>query len=146
MVGPVTCTHRLLIDELCNNAHIFYMKGDLSFRVNEARKYKEDAHRLHAGSGSEVIYYVPKPVKQCRIYGFSTEDTTHLQLAVSENGRNFMKMEPEFKNISTGSGEYDYLFPVYYAIRIPEYKFHYIQIKIKTSIALSRVEIIYGGK
>ena len=59
VVGPVHVTHRTLVDELWNDSRIFVKEGNLRFVENEARKFKEDCHRLAGQSNSAVIYHAP---------------------------------------------------------------------------------------
>jgi mannan endo-1,4-beta-mannosidase len=145
IIGPVIPDRYTLVDELYNNAHIFHMTGDFTFKQNEARKYKEDAHRLEGKRGSELIYYVPQPVRGFTIYAFSATDTTHLQLYLSKDGSKFNEITATYKNISGGKGEYEYLFPVQYNYQCKEADMYYLKIVFNTTCALSRVELSYGG-
>ena len=57
-------THRTLVDELWNDSRIFLKEGKLAFAENEARKFKEDCHRLAGAAKSAVVYYAPGGI-QC---------------------------------------------------------------------------------
>ena len=55
-VGPVTIDRHTLVDELWNDSRMFLRQGKLTFRQNDARKFKEDCHRLTGEPGSAVVY------------------------------------------------------------------------------------------
>jgi len=145
IVGPVTPDHYTLVDEFHSDTHIFFRKGNSALRQNEARKYKEDAHRLDGERDSELIYYLPQPVRGFTVYVFSAIDTTHLQLYLSQNGSEFSEITTKYKNFSAGKGEYEYLFPVRYDYKTQGSDTYYLKILFNTTCMLSRVEIKFGG-
>jgi mannan endo-1,4-beta-mannosidase len=144
IMGPVTPDHYTLIDEFRNDSHIFYRKGDFTFQQNEARKYKEDAHRLQGSTGSELVYYLPQPLHACTLYTFAASDSSQLQLYLSDNGRDFNAVTSDYQSFSTGKGEYGYLYPVRYRYQTDTDDNTYLKIVFTAPCTLSRLEITYG--
>jgi hypothetical protein len=111
----------------------------------QTHHYEKDAHRLHADRGGELIYYVPQPIHACTLYMFSAKDTVHLQCFLSQNGVDFIETKPAYAHFSTGKGEYQYLFPIWYRFETNKENNYYIKIRFIAPCALSRVEIEYSG-
>ncbi len=89
VIGPVRVTHRTLVDELWNDSRIFLKEGSLQFVDNQARKFKEDCHRLSGSEKSAVIYRVRDGIHAVRVFLFSPSDQPAIRLLFSKDGRTF---------------------------------------------------------
>ena len=81
VVGPVHVTHRTLVDEFWNDSRIFVKEGNLRFVENEARKFKEDCHRLAGQSKCAVIYHAPGGIEAVRVFLFSQSDQPAIRIS-----------------------------------------------------------------
>lgn len=114
VVGPVTVRHRVLVDNLANLSQVFIMTGSVHLERNQARRFKEDFHRLRLEPQAAVIYRVPGILTGCRIDTFSEDTKIRLQMAVSSDGSEFQTVEPAVASFHAGAAEYGYLAPVRY--------------------------------
>ncbi len=92
-VGPVRVTHRTLVDELWNDSRIFLKEGKLTFAENEARKFKEDCHRLAGVAKSAVVYRVPAGIGEVRAFVFTQSDQPAVRILFSKDGQKFVPVE-----------------------------------------------------
>ena len=93
VVGPVRVTHRTLVDELWNDSRIFLKEGKLAFAENEARKFKEDCHRLAGVAKSAVVYYAPGGIQAVRAFLFTQSDQPAVRVLFSKDGQTFEPVE-----------------------------------------------------
>jgi mannan endo-1,4-beta-mannosidase len=105
VVGPVQVTHRTLVDELWNDSRIFMKEGNLRFAQNEARKFKEDCHRLAGQAKSAIIYYAPGGIGAVRVFLFSQSDQPALRILFSQDGRKFTPAESKVVTTATYGGD-----------------------------------------
>ncbi len=89
VVGPVRVTHRTLVDELWNDSRIFLKEGKLTFAENEARKFKEDCHRLAGVAKSAVVYRVPGGIGEVRAFVFTPSDQPAVRILFSKDSQKF---------------------------------------------------------
>ena len=94
-------THRTLVDELWNDSRIFLKEGKLAFVENEARKFKEDCHRLAGTAKSAVVYYVPGGIQAVRAFLFTQSDQPAIRVLFSKDGRTFEPVESAAKGTAT---------------------------------------------
>jgi mannan endo-1,4-beta-mannosidase len=100
-VGPVHVTHRTLVDELWNDSRIFLKEGDLQFTENQARKFKEDCHRLAGRAKSAIVYRAPGGIAAVRVLLFSQSDQPAIRLSFSKDGRTFGPVESQVARTET---------------------------------------------
>jgi len=79
----------MLVDELWNDSRIFLKEGTLTFAENEARKFKEDCHRLAGVAKSAVVYRAPGGVSQVRVFVFTQSDQPAVRILFSKDGQEF---------------------------------------------------------
>ncbi|MBZ0256398.1 fibronectin type III domain-containing protein, partial [bacterium] len=139
--GPVKATHKMLIDEFQNESLLFHKQGELRLVQNEARRYKEDVHRLHGEDGAWILYKSPAPMIGFAAYAFPIKEQSSLVISISNNGRTFETIEPKVINYSSEEGEYGYFDPVLYTA---SFNAQFLKIEFKGNVALSRVEIGYA--
>jgi hypothetical protein len=151
VVGPVHVTHRTLVDELWNDSRIFVKEGNLRFAENEARKFKEDCHRLAGQSKCAVIYHAPGGIQAVRVFVFSQSDQPVIRILFSQDGRKFSPVESKITGTAT-YGEQAYGFwkaqvcsaPARASKETPDgvtTNGDYVRIEFLAEAQLSRVEI-----
>jgi mannan endo-1,4-beta-mannosidase len=144
IVGPVDVRTLSLVDEFENYAKLFYRSPKLTISRNEARRYKEDAHRLDGEAGEWVLYAVPGSIQQCQIYTFADSGDAQLKMSVSTDGKRFTDVETSLLDYAEGKGEYGYLHPVLYQVKNVADAPSFLRIDFTGKTSLSRVEIQYG--
>jgi hypothetical protein len=158
VVGPIQATHRTLVDELWNDSRIFLKEGKLAFAQNEARKFKEDCHRLAGVATSSVAYYVPGGIRAARAFLFTQSDQPAVRMLFSKDGKTFEPVEATTQGITT-HGEDAYGFWKARVCSVPARAYpsadkitpdgvttngSYVKIEFLTEAQLSRVEIDYA--
>jgi hypothetical protein len=139
-------THRTLVDELWNDSRIFAKEGNLQFAEKEARKFKEDCHRLAGAGKSAIIYYVPGGVRAARVFLFSRPDQPAVRILIAKDGRTFGAVEPTVaRTVTYGEQAYGFWKALLYAATCAEPGCNYVRIEFPADVQLSRVEIDYGG-
>ncbi len=171
-VGPVRITHRTLVDELWNDSRIFLKQGALQFRQNDARKTKEDCHRLSGAPGSAIVYRTREAIGAIRLFVYSpppaagsgpagdTEpapattgprpagDTgaSDLRVSFSADGAQFKPVEPLVTRTSThGEKVYGFWKADLYAATPGAPGCRYVMIEFRSGAQLGRVEVEYGS-
>ncbi|HEX9654921.1 MAG TPA: fibronectin type III domain-containing protein, partial [bacterium] len=142
-VGPVQVEHLTLVDELSNNSRVFYLEGKTAFVVNQARKFKEDSHRLQGESASTATYYVPENIRGWRVYTFAPKDSANFQFYLSTDCKKFVEVEPEKISYSSGAGDYGYWMPILYKRGASGEPATYLRIMFLSDAQITRVEIDY---
>jgi hypothetical protein len=141
--GPVTITHRTLVDELRTESKMLLTEGTLRFRSNEARKYKEDAHGLEGRKGAAAIYRTAATLVGGRVYFFADHADDHLAFRSSKKGEHFRAYQPTLETVSAGDvATYGYKQPfIYHLDDLPE-GIRYLRIEFQgTDARLSRIEL-----
>jgi hypothetical protein len=145
VVGPVRVTHRTLVDELWNDSRIFVKEGKLAFAQNEARKFKEDCHRLAGVPKSSVVYHAPGGIQTMRAFLFTQSDQPAIRVFFSKDGRTFEPAESAIKGFSTyGEDAYGFLKARLCSASSASADYDYVKIEFLTEAQLLRVEIDYG--
>jgi mannan endo-1,4-beta-mannosidase len=145
VIGPIAVPCRTLIDEMQDWRFILRRDGDLTLHAEQARKCKEDAHRVRGGAGASMIYQVDAPISSWKVFSFFPGDVKDFKFSVSPDGRDFKPVEFKRQDYYAGSGQYDYFKPVLYSGTGPGAA-KCLKIEFRTEAQISRVEIRYGGK
>jgi mannan endo-1,4-beta-mannosidase len=141
-VGPVRVTHRTLVDELWNDARIFLKEGDLQFADNQARKFKEDCHRLAGQSKSAIVYRAPGGIEAVRVFLFTQSDRPAIRLLFSKDARTFAPVEATVARTAThGEDAYGFWRALAYSAGPDQPDCDYVKIEFQADAQLSRVEI-----
>ncbi len=148
VVGPVVVQHLTLIDEMKDFSLINQRGGLMSLESKQARRTKEDMHRLKLSREAYIVYKVPLEINQMRVYSFISGEAAEIKVAVSTNGESFEEISAQRKDLVSGAGEsdaYGYLRPVSFTAenRISDAK--YLKIESAGDVQISRIEINYGG-
>jgi hypothetical protein len=146
VVGPVKVICKTLVDEMQDFKLIGNREGALSIETKEARKFKEDIHRLKGIKGSSIIYKVESPVFLWMVYSFFPANIADFNFSVSADGQNFKPVKFSRFDYFAGKGDYSYYSPVLYAglddTIVHDFKF--LKIEYNAEAQISRVEIKYG--
>jgi hypothetical protein len=142
IVGPVRVTHRTLVDELWNDSRIFAKEGKLRFVENEARKFKEDCHRLSGEAGSAIIYRAPGGIQAARILLFSPSDQPGIRVAFSKDGRTFEPVElTTVRTVTYGEDAYGFWKALRCSASPHDSDADYMRIEFQSETQVSRIEI-----
>ena len=156
VVGPVRATHRTRVDELWNDSRIFLKEGKLAFVENEARKFKEDCHRLAGAPKSAVVYRAPGGIREVRASVFTQSDQPAVRIYFSKDARTFEPVEVTANTTAVqGDDAYDswkaQVCSVPVRASLPAKKitpdgvttngYDYVKIEFTAEAQLSRVEI-----
>ena len=145
VVGPVRVTQRTLVDEFWNDSRVFVKEGKLQFVENQARKFKEDCHRLSGDKGSAVIYYAPGGIESVRILLFSPSDQPGIHVGFSKDGWTFGPVEPAVaRTVTYGEDAYGFWKALRCSADPGGSGFDYVRIEFQGESQLSRIEIDYG--
>ena len=165
VVGPVRIAHRTLVDELWNDSRIFLTQGAVQFRQNDARKVKEDCHRLSGSPGSTIVYRTCEPIEAVRLYVYShprppesrpatqaesrpaaTAEMRDVRVSFSPDCTRFKQVEPQIERTSTyGEAVYGFWKADLYTARPQGADCQYVMIEFRTDAQLGRVEVEYGS-
>ncbi|MFZ1290446.1 MAG: hypothetical protein WAR79_10155 [Melioribacteraceae bacterium] len=143
VVGPITCNSRMLIDYMQNLTVLYFAEGDLELKTNEARKFKEDSHRLEISDDSKLVYFVDGKIISFNVFAFSKDDEDSLIFSLSNNGDNFEEVKVNRKSYYSGEGDYDYWIPAKYSLEIYDSKDSnsFIQFEANQINQISQIEI-----
>ncbi len=145
VVGPVRVMHRTLVDELWNDARIFVKEGNLRFAENEARKFKEDCHRLAGQGKCAVVYRASGGIVAVRAFLFARSNQPAIRILSAKDGRTFERVESAVVRTETYGGQaYGFWNALRYSASPVEPGGDYVRIEFLAEAQLSRVEIDYG--
>ncbi len=144
IIGPVSVNSKTLTDEMQDFKLIGNRKGELSLETKEARKFKEDMHRLKGTKGSSIIYKVEPPIVSWKVYSFFPSNIANFNFSVSNDGQNFKPVKFLRNDYFTGKGDYSYYPPVLYSGTGNGDNARYLKIEYADEAQISRVEIKYG--
>ncbi|HRR55437.1 MAG TPA: cellulase family glycosylhydrolase [Acidobacteriota bacterium] len=145
VVGPVVAKYRVLVDEHENLSQVFHAIGPITLEQDQARRFKEDFHRLRLGDGGAVIYRVAGRLQRIRIFSFAEDAVPRLEIEVSDNGAEFQAAPADVEEFGAGEAEYGYLTPVRYTVgRAGLPTGGYVRLRSRSVVHLSRVELYYS--
>jgi mannan endo-1,4-beta-mannosidase len=146
VVGPVSVTCKTLADEMRDFKLIGNREGTLSLETKEARKFKEDIHRLKGEKGSSIIYKAESPIVSWKVLSFFAANIADFNFYVSADGKNFKPVKFARRDYFTGKGDYSYCLPVLYTSAEIGDDAQYFKIEYMGEAQISRVEIKYGKR
>jgi hypothetical protein len=142
--APVVVKQKTLIDECWNFAIAFSRSGDLSMQTDNSRAFKEDAHRLAAKAGAQLVYYTPGALTEVKLYLFAKTTKDNIQVSVSTTGTEYVPLQIEATSFYSGPADYDYWRPLLYHSQAVPANAHFIKIAFLQESQLGRAELIYG--
>lgn len=144
IIGPIFKKHHTLVDEFFNYGVIFSHNDQVSIQNDNARYFKEDAHRLKGNKNGQIVYYTPMNMNEVVVYLFSDRDDAVLEVSASADGIRYTPIEMKSENYFLGKGDYDYLRPIKLTAKTIPDATQYLKINFLHEAQLSRVEIVYG--
>jgi len=167
IVGPVSVSYKTLVDELRDWQFIYKHGGNLSLETKEARKFKEDYHRLKGKKWAfifnpYIIYKIEQlasaergeagPINSWKVYSFfpvlsdveGPEKISDFKFYASADGQRFKLIKFSRQDYFTGKGLYGYHIPVLYEGNGLEENAKFLKIEYTAEAQISRVEIKYG--
>jgi hypothetical protein len=144
VVGPVFVDYKTIVDELQDFRFIHKQSGDLSLESRQARRFKEDIHRLKGNKGSYIIYKVDAPINIWKVYSFFEDEISDFRFYVSDDGKYFKRIEFIRSDYFAGSGNYGYCKPVVYQGFGLTDKTKFLKVEYTSQAQVSRVEIKCG--
>ena len=145
VIGPVKVNHLTLVDEMQNLAVLYHYSGSVSIESREARRFKEDFHRLRGQRGTSIIYRIPSALSGFNIYYFSTDDRDDLDISVSVDGEEYHPVAVQNKNYFSGELDYGYAYPFLIKGEISDRNIQYLKIDFLDECQIGRVEVRYGN-
>ncbi|MCG3120348.1 MAG: hypothetical protein ALAOOOJD_03007 [bacterium] len=142
-VGPVTVKHLTLVDELTNFGFIFSRNLHVTLQTDNARAFKEEAHRLKGEEGAEIVYYTPLPMLEVRVYLFANSEARALELSASVDGSHFDSLIVDSQNYYAGKADYDYARPMLISASVLPVETRYVKMRFRAEAQIGRVEISY---
>jgi mannan endo-1,4-beta-mannosidase len=133
VVGPVSVTTQMLVDECGNLKSLSASEGGVTVRDSNARLTKEDAERFALPAGASITYRVDGPIRGWRVYGFAPNDDLEIAVTASSDGHSFQPLAAERRSYSSGRGDYGYLAPVLYKGNGLTAKAEYLRITVPAS-------------
>jgi mannan endo-1,4-beta-mannosidase len=111
VVGPVTVSSRMIVDECRDLKTLHDSAGGVAVRTTNARLTKEDGDRFALPAGGAITYRLDGPVRAWRVFAFAPKDV-ELIAAASSDGKEFQLIQAQGKSYSAGRGDYGYLAPI----------------------------------
>lgn len=147
--GPVRPLRKTLVDECQRTDRLEDSTGPIKVVSNQERKVQEDIHRFLLPPGSSATYRVDSTIESFRLITFSEEGKATIELATSNDGKNFSSAQVDTQTINLGKGDYGYFQPQVLTGTPTGEPATYLRISVPTNtnsagVQLSRVEIRYG--
>jgi hypothetical protein len=139
----VTVQHLTLVDELENFGLIFSRSQRVSLQTDNARAFKEEAHRLKGAGGDEIVYYTPLPMHQVRVYLFANGQEQLLELSTSVDGSRFDSLAVDVQSYYAGKADYNYAQPLLLSASALPAETRFVKMRFRDDAQIGRVEISY---
>lgn len=143
IVGPVLITHRTLADEMRNFGLTFHRNERVTLQTDNARAFKEDAHRLKGEPGGEVIYYTGSATQGARVYLFANATDAPLELSASSEGLRFDTVSTSVETFYAGKADYNYAQPMLVTATTLPPNTQFLKLRFLTEAQIGRVEIVH---
>jgi mannan endo-1,4-beta-mannosidase len=128
VVGPVAVAHRLLVDELADDALLDRTEGVVERRTGDPRRVQEDAHRWELAPGGAVVYEVPADATSVTAWVFASTAGPDCQISVSGDGQTFAPVASQASTTNRDQGDYGYLRPTLLRAAIDQPAVRFIRI------------------
>jgi mannan endo-1,4-beta-mannosidase len=112
VVGPIRIDHAFLVDELQDEALVDSIAGPVRLTTSEARRVREDAHRVALGPGGSLTYKLPPGAADATVFVFVADDATTCELLASSDGATFVPLKATTVASANGGGDYGYMKPL----------------------------------
>jgi hypothetical protein len=129
-----------------NFGKLYHREGKLYLKSKDARKFKEDFHRMLGEKGSTLIYYTDEPISKYRIYAYANANQDLPEVSVSSDGNKYYSQKSTHKSFFAGKLDYDYIPSVLIQGVSGEKSAQFIKIVYRDEINIGRIEIDYGKR
>jgi hypothetical protein len=143
IVGPVKVAQVTFVDELADLNKASAVQGNLTIRLNDSRKAKEDAERAAGNAGDALTYQLPNAVTGFRVFGFFPKEVADLKFSISKDGKDFQEVKATAENYYAGAGDYDYWMPVLFHAEKIGAGGKLLKIELTGETQIGRVEIFH---
>ncbi|MDZ7305321.1 MAG: hypothetical protein ONB44_24620 [candidate division KSB1 bacterium] len=143
-IGPIRVRHLTLVDEFFNYGVLFSKNNLVTLQTENARAFKEDAHRLKGEKDGQVVYYTPGAMHQTRIYLFADGTEPVVEVSTSIDGIKFVPLVMDANAYHIGKAEYGYVQPIILSSSTMPLNTRYMKIRFLREAQIARVEIAYG--
>lgn len=145
VIGPVEVKTVTLVDEMKDFSLMNARSRDLSVETKEARRAKEDIHRIKGKNGSYIIMRTDGPMQSAKLAAFFMGTAKDFKFSASSDGKTYAEVKPAGKDLYPGGTEYHYWNSALYTISgfPPQTKF--LKIEFKTDAQIGRLEIEHGS-
>jgi hypothetical protein len=143
-VGPIRVDARVFVDELKDLSRLVAHSANISLLSQNARAYKEDAHRLRGGAGDWITYRSTEPLQFARVLVFMEATPADVEFYVSQDGSNFTKAAAKSSRFPTEINPYGYKLPVRYELADLPANTKFLKLVFTGGAQLSRVELRYA--
>jgi hypothetical protein len=144
VVGPVKVRSLCIVDGMKDFTRMESHNGELTPVSNEARKAKEDFHRIRGEKGSILIYRLPGVVRSWSVDAFFPDDIRDFTFTVSVDGSRFIPALAERNEFFKGKKEYGYWKPVGYSGSSPLKGARVLKIEFNGNAQIAEIEVQYG--
>jgi hypothetical protein len=128
VVGPVAVAHRLLVDELADDALLDRTEGVVERRTGDPRRVQEDAHRWELAPGGAVVYEVPADATSVTAWVFASTAGPDCRISVAGDGQTFAPVASQASTTNRDQGDYGYLRPTLLRAAIDQPAVRFIRI------------------
>ena len=143
-VGPVRVDSRMLVDNMADATRAFSTSQDIVPEFREARKAKEDLHRLKGGPGATIEYRTDGSIRSVKVYAFFPGKQAMLEFGTSPDGKAFRAIDALPEVFFEKSESYGYWKAVLFTIQKIASGQRYLKIAFRSEAQIGRVEIEYG--
>ncbi len=143
-VGPVKVNFCKIIDELIDDSHFVLKEGAIQqIKFKDIYQVKEDNSRMEMGSGSFVVYNVPRGINSFRVFVFTRNNVCGVSLFASDSLNIFTELSTKLQSFTPFKNVYGFLTP--FIITCEEFpkNTRYIKILFNEEAQLSKTEIEY---
>jgi hypothetical protein len=144
IVGPVKVAQVTFVDELADLKKISAVQGNLTIKINDSRKAKEDAQRAAGNAGDALVYQLPASVEGFRVFAFFPTNVADLKFSLSTDGRNFQEVKAGRDVYYAGAGDYNYWKPALYHAEKITTGGTFLKIELAGETQIGRVEIVHA--
>jgi hypothetical protein len=144
VVGPVNVTQATFVDEMADLKKTSAVQGNITIKINDSRKAKEDAQRAAGNAGDALVYQLPASVEGFRVFAFFPTNVADMKFSLSTDGQNFQEVKAGSNIYFAGAGDYNYWKPALYHAEKITAGGTFLKIELTGATQIGRVEIIHA--
>jgi hypothetical protein len=144
VVGPVNVAQTTFVDEMADLKKASAVQGNITIKINDSRKAKEDAQRAAGNAGDALVYQLPASVEGFRVFVFFPTNVADLKFSISTDGQNFQEVKAGREEYYAGAGDYNYWKPALYHAEKITAGGTFLKIELTGATQIGRVEIVHA--